>query len=720
LTDEKKLTKISEDFPLELHFELLKHAFDVQKNAIFTDLLAHAFKRCDFRRIEVPYISDLDFEISRDMEVNVKNGYEKIPIDLNEAYLKQEITKLRNKRTTDPQDEEEEETKPDPKKAKTAAVKKKDGLEEDTMDGQMIVTPTGFKFKKKELEKVNHQFTYLVMKKSPSPKQAIFDIQIVIGDEHKEPAEYKEGGWTCIAIPIEQYTGVKATFSTVPYLCFRKSTTALMDENEKKSILSDIKPLISKSSLVRPDYKYHKLETDLRQVPKEFGKMSNIDYVYLSYKTDGDFFRTERLTYIFDALNRLENTLGKIKVNSFAEEARLLLMANFGFEEFRDLASVLTRSLEGPLGDELLSQEYDILFKLSFHVWKTFIGPLMIQIDHYFYLKAQGEIDLPEQETFAKIIDVSLVPAFIDLLQIFLKIAEANDYEQDIVWICKMALELAKLLEQQARFKEAAQTLRTAYDRLSWYRDEKLQRRLRSRLDLLLPFSLTCSNTKVDSMFGRMKSRYFDWKLALERTIRQTRRRKAKKKALTSKEEDEEEDEVLRYTKQFYNDDFRDEPTFEKISQKQIGDLDLVINALQVDISISLFRNEINDGLQREKKKEAKSDALRASNGDEIQLIKEQQGLQGIAYNLIRKINLMNEPHSKAIQMNTKTLQLGMQKAGMMDLQKPELADYEKKLLKETGDNTYLGSLLYIILAMNRSSESEQQQLLGEALSNLM
>jgi hypothetical protein len=695
----------------------MKHAFDVQKQAVFSDLLGFAFKRCDYRRIEVPYISDLDFEVSRDMDINVRNGYEKIPIDLNEAYLKQEITKLRNKRQVEPQDEEEEEAKPDPKKAKPTAGKKKDGLEEDNLDGQLIITPTGFKFKKKELEKVNHQFTYLVMKKSPSPKQAIFDIQIVIGDEHKEPAQFKDAGWTCVAIPIEQYTGVKATFNTVPYLCFKRSTTALMDENEKKTILSDIRPLISKSSLVRPDYKYHKLETDLRQVPKEFGKMSNIDYVYLSYKTDGDFFRTERLTYIFDALNRLENTLGKIKVNSFTEEARLLLLANFGFEEFRDLANVLTRSLEGPLGDELLSQEYDILFKLSFHVWKTFIGPLLVQIDHYFYLKAQGEIDLLEQETYAKIIDDSLVPSFIELLQIFLKIAEANDYEQDIIWICKMALELGKLLEQQARFKEAAQTLRTAFDRITWFRDEKLHRRLRSKLDLLLPFSLTCSNAKIEAMFGQMKTKYFEWKLSLERTIRQTRRRKAKKKALNPKEEDEEEDEVLRYTKQFYNDDFRDESTFEKISQKQISDLDLVVNALHVDISICLFRNELNDGLQRDKKKESKADTLRASNPDEIQLIKEQQGLQGIAYNLIRKINLMNEPHSKAIQMNTKTLQLGMQKAGMMDLQKPELADYEKKLLKEAGDNTYLGALLYIVMAMNRSSESEQQQLLGEALS---
>lgn len=713
------MTKISEDFPLELHYELLKHAYDVQKQTIFNELLAFAFKRCDYRRIEVPYVCDLDFEVSNEMDINVRNGYEKVPIDLNEAFLKQEITKLRNKRQIEPADDEEEEAKPDPKKAKAPPGKKKDTQEEEVVDSQTIVTSTGFKFKKKELEKVKHQFTYLVMKKSPSPKQAIYEIEVVIADEQRGPLDYMERGWKCIAIPIEQYSGVRATYHTVPYLCFRQSSTALMDEKEKKSILSDIKPLISKSSLIRPDYKYNKLETDLRQVPKEFGKMSNIDYVFLSYKNDGDFFKTERLTYILDALNKLENTLGKLKVSTFAEEARLLLLANFGFEEFKGLAGVLTRALEGPLGDQLLSHEYDMLFKVAFYVWKTFISPLLVQIDHYYYLKAQGEIDMAEQESFAHIIDANLVPSFIELLQIFSKIAEANDYEQDIIWICKMALELAKLLEQQARFNEAAQTLRNAYDRVSWYRDEKLQRRLRSRLDLLLPFSLTCSNAKIGVMFDRMKVRYFEWKLSLERTIRQTRRRKAKKKPLTAKEEDEEEDEVLRFAKQFYSDDFRDEPMFERISQRQISDLDLVVNALHTDISICLFRNELNDGLQREKKREDKANSMRASNPDEIQLIKNQQGLQGIAYNLIRKINLMNEPHSKAIQMNTTTLQLGMQKAGMMDLQKPELADYEKKLVKEAGDNTYLSALLYIMLAMNRIAEAEQQQLLGEALSKI-
>lgn len=360
------------------------------------------------------------------------------------------------------------------------------------------------------------------MKRTPNPKQAIFDIEIVIGDEHRGPISHIEQGWKCVAIPIEQYTGVRATFHTIPYLCFRQSETALKEEGEKKTILSDIRPLLSKSALVRPDYGFTKLDTDLRQVPKEFGRMSNIDYVYFSYKNDGEFFKTERLTYILDALNKLENTFGKLKITDTMEESRQILMANFSFEDFRELADVLKRSLEGPLGDQLLTDEYDLLFKISFHIWQSYISPLIIQIDHFYYLKTQGELLNSDQSNMSEIIDNHITPSFIDLFEILLKIAESNAYEQDIVWICKMALELAKLLEQTNRFKEAAQILRTAQDRICTYRDEKLQRRLRSRLDLLLPFSLTCSNYKIQSMFEQMKVTYFQWKLSLERTIRRT------------------------------------------------------------------------------------------------------------------------------------------------------------------------------------------------------
>ena len=145
-----------------------------------------------------------------------------------------------------------------------------------------------------------------------------------------------------------------------------------------------------------------------------------------------------------------------------------------------------------------------MLYKAAFHTWKTFISPLLVQIDHYVYLRNQGEIVGDEVKYFESTIKNELQDTFIDLLQIFLKIVVSNEYEQDIVWISLMTLELSKQLEQKNRFRESVQTLRSAHDKIINYRDEKLQRRLQADLELLLPFSITCNNEKIDSFIHKI------------------------------------------------------------------------------------------------------------------------------------------------------------------------------------------------------------------------
>lgn len=176
---------------------------------------------------------------------------------------------------------------------------------------------------------------------------------------------------------------------------------------------------------------------------------------------------------------------------------------------------------------------------------------------------------------------------------------------------------------------------------------------------------------------------------------------------------------MLRYAKQFHNDDFKDEDMFEKISKTQIEEFDLLINALQVDVCISMIRNELKDGVQRDRKKQQKTEDMRASSDNEIQLIKEQQGLQGIADYYIKKTNLMNEPHSRKIKSDAFGLQMNLQKSGNRAISYPVLTDYEKKLVKETHENTYVGALLYMMLALNKTLETEQRQLLTESLGTL-
>ena len=101
---------------------------------------------------------------------------------------------------------------------------------------------------------------------------------------HKGPIQKLKNNWRCIEIPVNQYTGVRETNKTIPYLCFKHSEDRLKDEEEKKSLLIDIKPLIGKNPLIRPHFGYEKIGIDLRQIPIEFIRQPNNDYVFLSYQ----------------------------------------------------------------------------------------------------------------------------------------------------------------------------------------------------------------------------------------------------------------------------------------------------------------------------------------------------------------------------------------------------------------------------------------------------
>lgn len=103
------------------------------------------------------------------------------------------------------------------------------------------------------------------------------------------------------------------------YICFKSSEESLKDEEEKKSLLLDIKPVFAKSPLARPDFGYEKVDIDLRQTPIEFIKHPDNDYLYLTYKIEREFFNNERELKLLMDLNELEKTFGKDKIATISD-----------------------------------------------------------------------------------------------------------------------------------------------------------------------------------------------------------------------------------------------------------------------------------------------------------------------------------------------------------------------------------------------------------------
>lgn len=102
----------------------------------------------------------------------------------------------------------------------------------------------------------------------------------------------------------------------VPYIIMKHSKTGLEDETEKKSVIIDVKPLIGKNPIIPPAWGYQKIPIDLRQVPEQFLKNSNHDYVYITYKCDSSFYSCQRHLKILNCLWDVENAQSNLKPES--------------------------------------------------------------------------------------------------------------------------------------------------------------------------------------------------------------------------------------------------------------------------------------------------------------------------------------------------------------------------------------------------------------------
>ncbi len=92
----------------------------------------------------------------------------------------------------------------------------------------------------------------------------------------------------------------------MPYIILYHSQSNLESEEERKSIIVDVQPLIGMNPIVPPEWNYHKIPVDLRQVPEQFIKSPVHEYIYLTYKEDNLFGINSRQVEIIKALNELE------------------------------------------------------------------------------------------------------------------------------------------------------------------------------------------------------------------------------------------------------------------------------------------------------------------------------------------------------------------------------------------------------------------------------
>lgn len=160
---------------------------------------------------------------------NIPNGYEKIDQDINEAALK--ILKKKHRIFQEDKKEEKKEDKKEEKGKKKVEKKEEEKKVEEKLYQEAI---PGLK----------HQYTYILVKRSFSPENAICDFKLILSNEEspysEELNQMINQDYRIIECPVEQYTGMRETYKKAVFLCFKSTLESLKDEEEKKNLLLDI------------------------------------------------------------------------------------------------------------------------------------------------------------------------------------------------------------------------------------------------------------------------------------------------------------------------------------------------------------------------------------------------------------------------------------------------------------------------------------------------
>ncbi len=141
-----------------------------------------------------------------------------------------------------------------------------------------------------ELQQIGHTYIFLCVQYTRDPSEAVVGVDVIMGDQTRGP-KVEESTHYAIPLPVRPHAaGIKGASdipSQIPFLVFRRTATALKDEEDALSVITSIHPLPGKSPHVTAPLGFIKIPIDLRQTPKDLERVPNLDYLYLVYRHDG-------------------------------------------------------------------------------------------------------------------------------------------------------------------------------------------------------------------------------------------------------------------------------------------------------------------------------------------------------------------------------------------------------------------------------------------------
>ena len=536
----------SKNVPIELHVELLKACYDCSMYKEFIELIDSLNIRIKYRHVEHPYVSEVDIQMSSIQYANIPNGYEKIPLDLNINNYKREIKKLREEgKYISNMDKENSQLAALVAKDSKKDKKKKDD-KKDKKDGKKDAAPK--KSEKKyndenavpnpyeKIENLEHNFVYLLIRRSHNPNKAITNIRVVMSNDYKIKKDIKQNE-RAIALPVkifkdnlyekdEKITLGEQTTKFFPYIIITKGTSPdLSDDNEKLNAIVDVYPLISNCPYATPRMNYIKVEPEItiqgkNMDPNYINYNFSHFYVNLTYLNDKNFYVIERETEILRHLYELENSYtekdkGDAKDKNAEQQSNdehsgrqyQFLNLNYSFEKLDLLATWLYNTIQDECGQYFLNSRSNFLYDICILIYKKYLKNYLERIEYFNQFKNEFEENFANE--IQQLINASIQQIFNTLFCVHFVLTSIT--HKDVIIYGYISLLLGDYAERTGNNATGVVVLKDTLEFIEKAKEKEDIFGVDNRENKQTYTSFTCDNNKIFKLNNEINGKYDDY-----------------------------------------------------------------------------------------------------------------------------------------------------------------------------------------------------------------
>ena len=747
--------------PLELHVELLKACYDNKLFKEFMELIDSINTRIKYRHVEHPYISDVDIQMSSIQYANIPNGYEKIPLDLNINNYKREIKKLReagkyisnmdkessqlaslvakgNKK--DKKKDAKKDAKKDPKK--DAAQKKP---EKKINEENAVPNPY------EKIENLEHNFVYLLLRRSHNPNKALTNIRIVMSNDYKIKKDIKPNE-RAIALPVKIFKdnlyekeqkivlGEQST-KFFPYIIITKgSSQDLSDDNEKLNAIVDVFPLISNCPYATPKMNYVKIEPEItiqgkNSDPNYISYNFSHFYVNLTYLNDKSFYMIEREVEILRHLFELENSCldNKDKIENPSEENNSkedytgrqyqFLKLNYNFEKLDLLATWIYNSIQDECGNYFLNMRSNFLYDICILIYKKYLKNFLERIDYFNSFKDELEQNLVNE--ISQIINSLFSQIFNTLFCIHYVLT--NIPHKDVIIYGYISLLLGDYAEKTGNNATGVVVLKDTIEFIEKAKEKEDIFGIDNRENKQTFTSFTCDNNKIYKLKEEIDGKYYDYVKKINKK-RRVNYRMINEQGISKADPDiiNEEDFEVNYVENEYNEYLEkkdkklydgnkiylnDEKNKDNIKVNySITEYENDLNCIYIELIMKYYRMYIKSGEGiLDKIKMYENLKKNKKNLETKKLKKNTLPHINLPERITKKLDIIKGESAVHVKNNMNDLKKILQEGGKLQPDKPILSKSEKVMKLNINKNSYLMALYNASLASMRPKNKQDQ-----------